>query len=101
MSALDLATVTSELFTPAVGQVFEAVFTDGRLPLTLAEVRPIGTATLPGAREPFTLTFDAAPGLRLPQRIYRLENPTVGAMEIFLVQIVGDAKVSQFEAIFN
>jgi hypothetical protein len=100
MSNLDLAAVTAESFTPAVGQMFEVIFTDGRLPLTLAEARPLGDAIKPGLRAPFALTFHGKPGLRLPQRIYPLENASLGAFEMFLVQIADDAEASKFEAIF-
>lgn len=98
---LDLATVTADTFTPLLGQAFEVVFTDGRLPLTLAEVRPLGTARPGALRTPFALTFHGAPKLRLPQHIYRLEHPALEAAEIFLVQIAGDANATKFEAVFN
>ncbi|EDY17377.1 conserved hypothetical protein [Chthoniobacter flavus Ellin428] len=98
---MDLLVVTVETFAPVVGHIFEAVFTDGRLPLTLAEARPLGSARAPGARAPFALTFQGRPKLRLPQGIYRLENTSLGTMEIFLVQVADAAGGSQFEAIFN
>jgi hypothetical protein len=97
----DLLTATADVFKPLIGQTFEVVFTDGRLPWTLAEVRPLGTTRPGDHRPPFALTFHGAPALRLPQHIYRLEHPTLGTLEIFLVQIAGDAKASKFEAIFN
>lgn len=101
MLLLDLATATPETFVPSTGQVFEVVFTDGRIPLTLAEVRSLGAAYPNTPRAPFSLMFHGAPALRLPQHIYRLENATLGAMEIFLVQIADHAEASKFEAIFN
>jgi hypothetical protein len=101
MPVLDLATVTVDTFAPAIGQTFEVVFTDGRLPLTLAEARPIGAAMKPEMRAPFALTLHGKPGLRLPQRIYALENVSLGAFEMFLVQVADDAEASKFEAIFN
>lgn len=101
MSILDLATVTSETFVPFVGQGFEMVFSDARLSFTLAEVRPLGPARKPDLRAPFAVVFRGRPSLRLPQRIYRLENASLGAMEIFLVQIGDGAEGSLFEAIFN
>lgn len=101
MSTIDLSTSSSETFAPSTGQVFEAVFSDGRLPLTLAEVRSLGSSQKPGHRAPFALTFRGQPALRLPQRIYRLENAALGVMDIFLVQISDGADGSQFEAIFN
>jgi hypothetical protein len=94
---LELDKVDRATFTPLVGETFEAIFTDVRLPLTLAEVRPLGAARPGTSREPFALTFHGAPELRLPQRIYRLEHATLGAMEVFLVPIAA----GQFEAIFN
>lgn len=98
---LELEQVDCASFAPCVGEVFEAVFPDGRLPLTLAEARPLGAARPGTTRAPFALTFHGAPALRLPQRIYRLEHATLGAMEIFLVPIAADAKASQYEAVFN
>ena len=98
---LELDKVDQTTFAPDLGQTFEAVFTDGRVPLTLAEVRPLGAARPGVPRTPFALTFHGAPELRLPQHIYRLENATLGTMEIFLVPIAADARGSQYEAVFN
>ena len=94
---LELENVDRATFSPCVGQTFEAVLTDGRLPLTLAEARPLGAARPGATREPFALIFHGPPALRLPQRIYRLEHATLGAMEIFLVPIAP----GQCEAVFS
>ena len=94
---LDLENVDRATFAPCVGQNFEAVLTDGRRPLTLAEARPLGAARPGTVREPFALIFHGEPALRLPQQIYRLEHATLGAMEVFLVPIAA----GQFEAVFN
>jgi len=101
VAEVDLLTATAETFTPVIGQTFEAVFTDGRLPLTLAEVRPLGPVRMAGGRAPFALTFRGNSRLRLPQRIYRLEHATLGTLEIFLVQVSDGAEGSMFEAVFN
>ena len=98
---LDLATVTAETFSSLIGQSFEVVFTDGRLPLTLAEVQALGPARPGVTRAPFSLTFHGEPKLRLPQSIYLLEHPSLETAEIFLVQIEGDATAAKFEAAFN
>lgn len=100
-ATVDLGTVTVEIFTPVVGQTFEAVFADGRLPLTLAEARSLGAPHKPGGRAPFALMFHGRAGLRLPQMIYRLEHATLGTLDIFLVQIADDAGGAKLEAIFN
>lgn len=99
MLALDQ--VDRATFTPHLGETFEAIFTDGRLPFTLAEVRPLGAARPGASREPFALTFHAPPKHRFPQHTYRLEHPILGAMELFLVQVGVDAKAAHLEAVFS
>lgn len=99
MLALDQ--VDRATFTPYIGETFEAVFPDGRLAFTLAEVRSLGTARPGATRDPFTLTFHAPLKYRYPQHMYRLEHPTLGAMEVFLVQVGVDANSALIDAAFN
>jgi hypothetical protein len=97
---LDLTKVTPEDFTPALQQDFELITGTGTISLRLVAVNKHG----PGhaARpDPFTLRFEGAPPLRLPQAIYRLQNVTVGALDLFLVQTGADARASYLEAVFN
>ena len=94
---LDLAKAELEMFAPLVKQGFDVVLTDGRWPLTLEAVRPLGEGHPGAMRKPFALQFRSAQPMRLPQGIYRLENAQLGAMEIFLVQ----TSPSEAEAIFN
>ncbi|MDQ4098123.1 MAG: hypothetical protein M3144_09680 [Actinomycetota bacterium] len=51
----------------------------------------------PGGPAPFSLVFEGGPTPPLPQRIYRVEHPKLGAMEIFLVPIAAD----RYEAVFT
>lgn len=97
---LDLATATHHDFTTALDQDFELITGTGTISLRLVGVdrHAIGHPARP---EPFTLRFEGAPPLRLPQGIYRMQNVTVGPLDLFLVQIGADAKSSQFEAVFN
>jgi hypothetical protein len=97
---LELDKVECEQFTPCLNQDFEIVFPDGTLPLKLTEARPLGVRP-ESIREPFALTFVAGRPLRLPQGIYKMQNPTLGEMEIFLVQVAADQSSSTFEAVFN
>ena len=97
---LDLATVTCEQFAACLDQNFEIVFTDGTLPVKLSEARPLGVRA-ESIREPFSLTFLAGRVLRLPQGIYKMRHPSLGEMEIFLVQVAADQTSSTFEAVFN
>ena len=97
---LDLANATPAHFTPALNQDFELITGTGTISLRLVAVDQRGVSH--SARpEPFTLAFEGAPALRLPQAIYPLQNVTVGPLELFLVQVGADARASQFEAVFN
>ena len=97
---LDLATVRCEEFAACLDQDFEIVFTDGTLPVKLSEARPLGVRP-ESIREPFSLAFVAGRPLRLPQGIYKMRHPSLGEMELFLVQVAADANSSTFEAVFN
>ena len=98
---LDLATVRLESFAACLDQDFEIVFSDGTLPIKLVAVTQWGPDQPANIRQPFTLTFRASRGLRLPQGTYRLRNAQLGDMEIFLVQIAAEADNSTLEAVFN
>lgn len=75
--------------------------------LELVEATALGTraggpASPATPRAPFSLLFLSDEGrATLPQQIYRLESPRLGAMEIFLVPLGPDAQRRQrYEAIF-
>lgn len=93
---LDLATATHAQFEACLNQPFAL-----QPALVLAEVRALGAARSGTTRAPFALTFRGAPGLRIPQQIHHLENATLGALEIFLVQTGDGPGGSFFEAVFN
>lgn len=97
---LDLATARCEQFAACLNQDFQIVFTDGTLAVRLsgAQTREAPEGAM---RDPFTLTFLGPAKLRLPQGIYKMNNATLGEMEIFLVQIAADETSSTFEAVFN
>lgn len=52
-------------------------------------------------RPPFSLVFVAEHQAPLPQRIYRVEHDTLGALSIFLVPIGRDARGVSYQATFN
>ena len=97
---LDLDKVECAQFAGCLNEDFEIVFSDGALPLKLAEAKPLGVRP-ESTREPFALTFLGRAGLRLPQGIYKMRNAALGEMEIFLVQLTTDQTGSTFEAVFN
>lgn len=95
-----LQRLTLSDFSAHLGESFRVQF-DSRpdLELVLAEATPLGT--LSATRQAFSLVFRGPGGLYLPQRIYRLEHPALGELEIFLVPLAPDAQGSRFEAIFT
>jgi hypothetical protein len=96
---LDLAKVQCSDFAPCVNQDFQIA--TGGAPLVLQLSDAHSRPAPDDGRDPFTLTFRGAPELRLPQAIYKLNNATLGEMEIFLVQIAADQTSSTLEAVFN
>jgi hypothetical protein len=98
MLALDK--VTRADFLPCLQEEFLLRTGEAELHLRLVNVVAVGGGC-PGGREAFALRFLGEPALRLRQGVHRLENATVGAMEIFLVQTGADAQGSYFEAIFS
>ena len=87
-------------FTAHLGEVFQlALESPPGVTLVLAEATGLGSSSQ--ARQAFSLVFRGASGLYLPQRIYRLEHPAMGGIEIFLVPLTPDAEGSRFEAIFT
>ena len=118
----DLSRLQANDFMPHINGSFRIRFTDAdrasapvpeTLELTLTEVRslpeagPPATANANGPRAGFSLLFTGAllgPGRGyLPQRTYRVEHDTIGAMSIFLVPIgpTPDATAMRYQAIFN
>ncbi len=77
------------------------------LDLELIEARTIGESRRPessGIRtQAFSLIFRGPSDRLLPQRIYPLEHPTLGRLEIFLVPLgpEGDPQGLHYQAVFN
>jgi hypothetical protein len=75
--------------------------------LELIEARTIGEGRgpdLPGIkRQAFSLIFRGPTDRLLSQRIYPIEHPTLGTLEIFLVPLgpEGDSKGLHYQALFN
>jgi hypothetical protein len=102
---LDLSRVTVDDFTPVIGQVFTIDAGDvGTIELELTGARthdPTAPAVdESGTRSPFTATFRGPREPVLAQQTCRLENETVGPLEIFVVPIGSDASGTTYEAVF-
>ena len=104
-SYMTLDQVTRENFAQCLGQSFQ-IECDGRaVDAELSAVTGLGFKSADdsehGKRESFTLLFHAPKNWRLPQRIYQLSHPKLGALEMFLVPIGPDQKGMRLEAVFN
>ena len=93
-------------FSPLVDDTFD-VGIDGNVvatPTQLVLKDVVETTGSPDSsrRIPFTLTFTGPAGDHLPQGLYELTHPTLGAVEIFLVPIgPRDDGRHRYEAVFN
>ena len=101
LESLDLA-----IFTRHVGDVFRLVIDEATtIEARLIEATPSSvastSATPNGRRVPFSVVFRGPGSPLLPQRIYRLEHPELGALDVFLVPIGQDAGGMVYEAVFN
>jgi hypothetical protein len=95
---------TVATFAPHLGEAFSVRATEQvALTLTLSEATALGPA--PSAdgprRAPFSLLFHGPPTPILPQRIYHLEHPAIGAFDLFLVPLGPDRAGMRYEAIFG
>ena len=84
------------LFDPHVKTNFHFAGEGGPVALELESV-----AGSPAAPRPFSLVFRGPRESFLPQRIYRVEHPALGSLEIFIVPIGLDASGYRYEAVFN
>jgi len=101
-----LERLTVDDFRAAVGQAFTFDAGEiGTFELTLVEARTIEPNAPPvdasGHRSPFVLDFRGPADPILPQAIYRLENDSLGALEIFMVPVGRSEAGTDYEAIFT
>lgn len=93
--------LTRETFEPRKGEAFR--LTDeaaGEVELKLAAVQGTGLQGK-APREQFSLHFHGPREPMLPQKIYRLENDELGAMDLFLVPVARDDEGTTYEAVFT
>ena len=98
LRGLDLAA-----FTPHLDEPFRLCLDGGdALELVLVIAEPAGGHGLPeGSRESFSLVFRGPAEPRLPQRIYPLEHPELGRLEIFITPVGPDDAGMRYEAVFS
>ena len=74
------------------------------MPLTLVDVKPlpVHARPVPGLmRQPFSLIFRSISQVVLPQRIYWMDNATMGKLGIFIVPVGRDSAGVTYQAVFN
>ena len=92
----------TEHFGARANETFDLSLGETTQTLTLVEVRPLPPQNFAGmVRHPFSLLFRSPSQIALPQRLYRLNNAAMGALDVFLVPVGRDAAGVIYEAVFN
>ena len=102
---MTLDQVTRTDFARCIGQQFQIECGGQAVTAELTTVTGLGFNSTGveglGKRESFSLLFYAPKQWRYPQRIYRMSNPELGPLDIFLVPLGPDEKGMRLEAVFN
>jgi Domain of unknown function (DUF6916) len=98
-STTDLAALRMGDFTPHLDAIFDMQTAGGVVPLKLAKVDPAGDSGRAGGA--FSLIFIAPKGPWLPQAIYPVTHPALGAMEIFLVPVGPMQDGNGYQSVFT
>ena len=95
--------MTIEDFQACLGQIFIVTPEDKYgLEFELIQVKPAGVSN-PEAniRQPFSVLFRGPQEPILPQKIYHIDNTTLGEQLLFLVPVGPDEKGMLYDATFN
>lgn len=98
---IPLNNVSWETFAPLEGHSFRVISSGVGVELVLKSVTKFGHSFPGGTRDPFSLLFRGAQGLRLPQGVYQFSCDELGEIEIFITQVADGPVGAEFEAIFN
>ncbi|RZJ46323.1 MAG: hypothetical protein EON87_05065 [Brevundimonas sp.] len=91
-----------ETFAGRANETFDVGVGVSSVPMTLIQVQPLPVQAYAGMmRAPFSLTFRSESPVLLPQQIYRMNNATLGALDIFLVPVARDVSGILYQAVFN
>ncbi len=84
---MDIAQATLDEFEPLVGESFTVSVDEDRVGTFVLESVDGRTAVDPARRQPFSLLFSCEILPALPQRIYRFEHESAGALDLFAVPV--------------
>lgn len=91
--------LTRDEFAPLTGATFEVkIAEDQAVAMRLIDVSEFGGNPL---RRSFSLQFQGAGKLQLPQSIYSFRHPQLGEQAIFIVPISVNTEGFVYEAVFN
>ena len=94
--------LSPEHFAPRAHETFDLALGESSLALTLVDIKLLAANPVPGLlRQPFALTFRSGSAVVLPQRLYRLTNPGLGALDLFLVPVGREPQGVVYQAVFN
>ncbi|HEY2248759.1 MAG TPA: hypothetical protein VGH70_15050 [Bradyrhizobium sp.] len=99
MTTVDLAALGIDDFRPHLGSQFDLQAASGTVAMKLSRVDPAGESGRKGGA--FSLIFGAPRGPWLPQAIYPVSHPALGAMEIFLVPVGPLEGGNGYQAVFT
>ena len=100
---MSLEDLQADDFAQCVDQKF-LIHVEGSEPLEaqLIEVRGLGASDENlERRSPFSLIFRGPPDLSLEQGIFKVENASLGELDLFIVTIGPDDEGMRHEVIFN
>ena len=89
-----------EDFEPLIGTELKVTSGAAQTELEIAEVSELKSPS-PRATPPFRLILRSRTGWRAPQGMFRVEHPTLGALEMFAVPVGPDAIGLCYEILFN
>ncbi|WP_036281605.1 DUF6916 family protein [Methylomicrobium lacus] len=96
-----LETLTKEIWETYLHQEFQVEINDQHaVDMTLIAVSGFGRC-LSGQREAYSLLFQGPHQPLLAQRIYRLRQPQLGSLDLFLVPVGKESVGLQYEAVFT
>ncbi len=95
-----LESLTFEDFARHLNETFRIRQASGSLDVELVAAEPRGEAR-DGHRRPFSVVLRGPQEPILEQRIYGLEHPEMGTLEVFLVPIGPDDTGQRYELVFS
>ena len=95
----DLGALRIDDFTPHLDTIFDGKTAAAVVPLKLVKVDRAGDSGRAGGA--FSLIFVTPKGPWLPQAVYPVQHPTLGALEMFLVPVGPTQGGNGYQAIFT